>query len=37
MKNEGLDKLKNEAVNALVRWGKIGLGLYPCAMQSMPT
>ena len=28
MKNEGLDKLKNEAVNALVRWGKIGLGLY---------
>lgn len=28
MKNEGLDKLKNEAVNALVRWGKTGLGLY---------
>ena len=28
MKSEGLDKLKNEAVNALVRWGKIGLGLY---------
>ena len=27
MKNEGLDKLKNEAVNALVRWGKIGLGV----------
>lgn len=28
MKDEELDKLKNEAVNASVRWGKTGLGLY---------
>lgn len=28
MKDEGLNKLKNEAVDVLVRWGKIGLSLY---------